>query len=93
MKKRAIGIPQEHLMTIQEVAEYLKLNVHTVYKLVQHGEIPAIRLGGSWRFRKQEIYVWLAEKMTREKKVRLAKWPACRRGRQNKYKKLMKEKS
>jgi len=86
MKKRKTDIPSEYLMTIQEVAEYLKLNVHTIYKLVQHGEIPAIKLGGSWRFRKQEIYVWLAEKMTREKKVRYEKW-------QKKYEKLMKEKS
>ncbi|MBA7583309.1 hypothetical protein ES708_25250 [subsurface metagenome] len=84
-KKKKVDIPQEHLMTIEEVAEYLKLNVHTVYKLAQRGEIPAIKLGGSWRLRKQEIYSWLATKMTMEKKARYEKW-------QKKYKKLMKDK-
>ena len=51
-KKKKVDIPQEHLMTIEEVAEYLKLNVHTVYKLAQRGEIPAIKLGGYDRLRR-----------------------------------------
>jgi len=85
VKKRESYTQQEHLMSIKEVAEYLKLNMHTVYKLVQHGEIPGLKLGGSWRFRKDEIYRWLAEKMTRDKKERLIKW-------QQKYDKLIKKK-
>ena len=84
-KKSKFEPPAEHLMTIKEVAEYLKLNVCTVYKLVQHGEIPAIKLGGSWRFRHTEIYQWLATKMVTDKKARMAEWQA-------KHDKLMKEK-
>jgi len=72
-------------MTVQEVAAYLKINVYTLYKMAERGAIPAVKFGRIWRFRKDEIYKWLSDKMTREKKERLTKW-------QTKYNKLMKEK-
>ncbi len=49
------------IMTIKEVAEYLKLNEKTTYRLTSEGKIPAFKVGGSWRFRRDEI-----EKFTRE---------------------------
>ena len=48
------------ILTIREVAEYLKLNEKTAYRLVADGKIPGFKVGGSWRFRRDEI-----EKMTK----------------------------
>jgi excisionase family DNA binding protein len=49
------------LMTTKEAAEYLKLNYMTVYKLSQRGRIPASKIGGNWRFRKDLLDDWLAK--------------------------------
>lgn len=43
------------VMTVDEVAEYLKLSKITVYKLTQSGEIPGFHIGGSWRYNKEKI--------------------------------------
>ncbi len=46
------------VMTVREVAEYLKVKDRTIYRLVANGEIPGFKVGGSWRFRKSEIDLW-----------------------------------
>lgn len=43
------------IMTVEEVAEYLKLSKITVYKLTQKGEIPGFRIGSSWRYNREAI--------------------------------------
>lgn len=43
------------IMTIKEVAAYLKLKEKTAYRLAAEGTIPGFKVGGSWRFRKDEI--------------------------------------
>ena len=48
------------ILTIREVVEYLKLNEKTAYRLAADGKIPGFKVGGSWRFRRDEI-----EKMTK----------------------------
>jgi excisionase family DNA binding protein len=50
------------IFTIKEVAEYLKLNEKTAYRLAADGKIPGFKVGGSWRFRRDQI-----EKMTKGK--------------------------
>ncbi len=52
------------LMTVKEVAEYLKLNYMTVYKLAQKGKIPASKIGGNWRFKKELLDEWIAKQST-----------------------------
>jgi len=52
MKKEA---SDSIIMTVDEVAEYLKLSKITVYKLTQKGEIPGFRIGSSWRYNRQVI--------------------------------------
>jgi excisionase family DNA binding protein len=52
------------LFTIKEVAEYLKLTEKTAYRLAAEGKIPGFKVGGSWRFRRDEI-----EKMTKGKSL------------------------
>ena len=47
------------IMTIKEVAEFLKLKEKTAYALAARGDIPGFKVGGSWRFRKSELEKWI----------------------------------
>src|SRR5262245_57279912 len=46
-------------MTTEEVLEYLQVNLRTVYRLIKNKNIPAIRVGRQWRFRRRDIDAWL----------------------------------
>ncbi|HHT9977382.1 TPA: helix-turn-helix domain-containing protein, partial [Legionella pneumophila] len=46
---------QDDIMLIKELAEYLKINEKTAYKYAAEGKIPAFKVGGAWRFRRDEI--------------------------------------
>ena len=43
------------IMDIKDVASYLKIKEQTVYRLVQHGKIPALKIGGQWKVKKDHI--------------------------------------
>jgi excisionase family DNA binding protein len=45
-------------LTATEVAEYLRLPLSTVYKLVQDKRLPGFKVGKHWRFRKETIIQW-----------------------------------
>ncbi|MDQ7840632.1 MAG: helix-turn-helix domain-containing protein [bacterium] len=47
------------IMTVQEVARYLRVHAITVYRMIRLGQLPAIRVGRGWRFKKDEIDSWL----------------------------------
>ena len=47
------------LLTLQEVAAYLRLTEKAVRRRIERGEIPYLKAGGSLRFRRDEIDVWL----------------------------------
>lgn len=46
-------------MTIDELADYLKLSKSTLYKLAQEGKVPGQKVGKHWRFHKKSIDAWL----------------------------------
>ena len=50
------------LMTVQEVAAYLRVTRKTIYRLLERGEIPAAKVGRQWRFEKARIDEWLQRK-------------------------------
>lgn len=52
------------IMTVTEVAEYLRLGEATVYRLAQEGEIPGVKVGRSWRFKKGLIDAWFRGEST-----------------------------
>ena len=54
----------ETLMTPRETAEYLRLNCMTVYKLARVGKIPATKVGGSWRVKREILDQWLSGQAT-----------------------------
>jgi excisionase family DNA binding protein len=51
----------EEILTIREVAEFLKVTERTIYRLAADSQIPAFKVGGSWRFRKTELIQWMSE--------------------------------
>jgi excisionase family DNA binding protein len=58
---------QEHLLTTDQVANYLKVDKFTVYRLVTQKRIPAFRVGNQWRFKQKIIDAWLLENCNLEK--------------------------
>ena len=51
-------------MTIDELADYLKLSKSTLYKLAQERKVPGQKVGKHWRFRKETIDRWLDDRDT-----------------------------
>lgn len=51
----------EELMTAPELARYLKVDLRTVYRYLKESQIPTLRMGGRWRFRRQDIDRWLLQ--------------------------------
>lgn len=52
----------DELMTAPELAKYLKVELRTVYRYLKDAKLPAIRMGGRWRFRRGDIDRWLVER-------------------------------
>ena len=50
------------LMTIDDLAKYLKITRRTIYEWLKQNKIPAVKLVGQWRFRKDKIDDWLDQK-------------------------------
>jgi len=48
----------DEILTIEDVAKYLKLKPQTIYTWAQNGKIPAAKLGKEWRFKKTVIDKW-----------------------------------
>lgn len=61
---------ETEILTLEEVAAYLKAGKRTVYRLAQKGEIPAFKLGGTWRFRRGELDCWIAAQIAEKTQVK-----------------------
>ena len=51
--------PKSDILTITEVAEYLKVAERTLYRLAAAKKIPAFKVGGTWRFPRADIDQWI----------------------------------
>ena len=60
---------EDEILTLDEVAVYLKAGKRTVYRLAASGEIPAFKLGGTWRFRRSDLDQWIASSISNIKKM------------------------
>ena len=58
--------PDHEILTLEEVAHYLRLKPQTIYKWAQERRIPAVKLGKEWRFRRSILDRWLNERMLSE---------------------------
>ena len=47
------------ILTIRDVAEYLRVTEKTVYGLAQKRKIPGFKVGGQWRFRREDLDDWI----------------------------------
>jgi excisionase family DNA binding protein len=54
---------EDELLTIEEVAAYLKLKPQTIYKWAQQKRIPGAKFGKEWRFKRSEILAWVNRRM------------------------------
>ncbi len=51
----------DQILTLKEVAEYLKLVEKTAYRLAAEGKLPGFKVGGSWRFKKEDLERWIED--------------------------------
>lgn len=51
----------EELLTLEGLAKYLKISKHTLYKMLEKGEIPAFKIANQWRFKKSDIDKWIEQ--------------------------------
>ena len=49
----------KHLMDVEDLAKYLKLQKQTIYNWLNQGKISGMKIGGVWRFDRQEVDQWL----------------------------------
>ena len=54
---------EDNILTIDEVAKYLRVSERTVYEWAQKGEIPSGKIGTVWRFKKSEIEKWVNDRL------------------------------
>lgn len=47
------------ILTTEEVLGYLRVTPRTIYRLIRTGELPALRIGRQWRFRRSDLDAWL----------------------------------
>lgn len=60
----AMPTDPDEILTIDELANYLKAGKRTVYRLAAEGRIPAFKVGGTWRFLRTDIEVWIKQQST-----------------------------
>ena len=64
----------DQLLSVKELAAYLQVDVSSIYLWSQRGQIPAMKVGKMWRYRRSEIDAWLESRRSqpteREKSIR-----------------------
>lgn len=58
----------DEIFTIEEMAVYLKAGKRTVYRLAAEGKIPAFKVGGTWRFLRGDIELWIKQQSAGQSK-------------------------
>jgi excisionase family DNA binding protein len=52
---------EEQILTIKQVADYLRVTERTIYRLAAAKKIPAFKVGGTWRFSRSDIESWIRQ--------------------------------
>lgn len=66
MRSETMKTEQAEIFTLDELAAYLKVSKRTLYRLAAQAEIPAFKVGGAWRFRRNDIDRWIGERLPPE---------------------------
>ncbi len=59
----------DEILTLKEVADYLKLAEKTAYRLAAEGKLPGFKVGGSWRFKREDILQWIEVQKKKDKGI------------------------
>ena len=59
----------DQILTLKEVAAYLKLAEKTAYRLASEGKLPGFKVGGSWRFKREDLEAWIETQKVRERSL------------------------
>ena len=54
------------ILTLKEVADYLKLTEKTAYRLAAEGKLPGFKVGGRWRFKREDVEKWIEEQKVKK---------------------------
>ena len=54
-------VMNDEILTLKEVAEYLKLAEKTAYRLASEGKLPGFKVGGGWRFKRKDVEKWIED--------------------------------
>lgn len=57
---------EHNIMTLEEVAKYLRCHPSTVYRLLKRHELPAFKLGRDYRFNRDAIDHWTEQESAKE---------------------------
>ena len=57
----------QQCLSIQEVAKYLNLTTSTIYRLVKRGAVPGFKVGGQWRFTRDNLEAWIIDQVMIER--------------------------
>ena len=57
------------MMTPKEAAKYLGFHLVTIYRLLKKQLVPAVKIGGQWRFKKDVLDSWLLKQMQEKRKT------------------------
>lgn len=60
---------EKEVMTAEELAEYLSFSKNWVYRKAEAGELPGVKLGNRWRFKKSVIDKWLEKRIAAEERA------------------------
>ena len=71
---------ENDIMTLEEVANYLKLKPQTIYTWAQERKIPAAKLGKEWRFKKSIIDEWFIRHIHEKFSDVIENWKTKRKG-------------
>ncbi|MFC5077316.1 Helix-turn-helix domain protein [Vibrio thalassae] len=56
----------DQILTLKEVATYLKLAEKTAYRLASEGKLPGFKVGGSWRFKREDLEAWIEDNKSKQ---------------------------
>ena len=56
----------DQILTLKEVATYLKLAEKTAYRLASEGKLPGFKVGGSWRFKREDLDAWIEKQKSQD---------------------------
>ena len=65
MEKVEKPVEKRELMTLEEVAQYLRIGKRTTYGWAKSGKLPAFKIGQAWRFDRADIDRWVEAQKTK----------------------------